>query len=51
LPRRTEDDGRTLQEANVVRSIRGIGDWQGSPLTLRENAPKLAAKASTSRLE
>ena len=38
--RRGENGGRTFQEANVVRSIRGIGDWQGSPLTLREKLPE-----------
>jgi hypothetical protein len=38
--RRGENSGRTLEEANVVRSIRSIGDWQGSPLSLREKFPE-----------
>ncbi|MBV8925351.1 MAG: DUF1223 domain-containing protein [Bradyrhizobium sp.] len=37
--RRGENNGRTLQEANVVRSIRTIADWQGSPLHLSEKRP------------
>ena len=38
--RRGENGGRTLEEANVVRSIRSIADWQGSPLILREKLPE-----------
>ena len=37
--RRGENGGRTFQEANVVRSVRSIGDWQGSSLSLREKFP------------
>jgi hypothetical protein len=37
---RGENNGRTLQESNVVRSIRAIGDWQGSPLRLSEKFPE-----------
>jgi hypothetical protein len=38
--RRGENGGRTLQEANVVRSIRAVGDWQGSSLRLSEKLPE-----------
>jgi hypothetical protein len=37
---RGENNGRTLAEANVVRSIRAIGDWQGAPLRLNEKLPE-----------
>lgn len=38
--RRGENGGRTLQEANVVRSIRTVGDWQGTALRLTEKLPE-----------
>ena len=37
--RRGENGGRTLEEANVVRSIRAVGDWQGNPLRVSEKFP------------
>jgi hypothetical protein len=37
---RGENGGRTLTEANVVRSIRSVGDWSGSPLRLSEQFPE-----------
>ena len=37
--RRGENGGRTLEEANVVRSIRAVGDWQGAPLRVSEKIP------------
>lgn len=36
---RGENGGRTLLETNIVRSLTPIGDWSGSPLTLRADAP------------
>ena len=36
--RRGENGGRTLEEANVVRSIRTIGAWQGETVRLTEKA-------------
>jgi hypothetical protein len=38
--RRGENNGRTLQESNVVRSIRAIGNWEGSPLRVSEKFPE-----------
>jgi hypothetical protein len=38
--RRGENSGRTLEEANVVRSIRTVGDWQGAALRLSEKFPE-----------
>jgi hypothetical protein len=38
--RRGENSGRTLEEANVVRSILAIGDWQGTALRLTEKFPE-----------
>jgi hypothetical protein len=38
--RRGENSGRTLEERNVVRSIRSIGDWHGRPLSLTEKFPQ-----------
>jgi hypothetical protein len=36
---RGENAGRTLDEANVVRSIRSVGDWSGAPLRISEKFP------------
>jgi hypothetical protein len=36
---RGENNGRTLQESNVVRSIRAVADWQGAALHLNEKFP------------
>jgi hypothetical protein len=38
--RRGENGGRTLEEANVVRSIRAVGNWQGPTLRLSEKLPE-----------
>ncbi len=38
--RHGENGGRTLEEANVVRSIRAVGDWQGPALRLSEKLPE-----------
>jgi len=37
--RRGENGGRTLQESNVVRSIRSVGDWTGAALHISEKRP------------
>jgi hypothetical protein len=37
---RGENAGRTLDEANVVRSIRSVGDWSGAPLHISERFPE-----------
>jgi hypothetical protein len=37
---RGENAGRTLDEANVVRSIRSVGDWSGAPLHISEGFPE-----------
>ena len=37
---RGENSGRTLTEANVVRSIRSVGQWSGTPLRLNEPFPE-----------
>jgi hypothetical protein len=37
---RGENGGRTLTEANVVRSIRSVGQWSGSALRLNERFPE-----------
>jgi hypothetical protein len=38
--RRGENGGRTLEELNVVRSVRTLGDWSGTPLRLSEAMPE-----------
>jgi hypothetical protein len=37
---RGENSGRTLTEANVVRSIRSVGQWSGAPLRINEHLPQ-----------
>jgi hypothetical protein len=37
---RGENSGRTLTEANVVRSIRSVGQWSGSQLRVSEPFPE-----------
>lgn len=37
---RGENGGRTLAEANVVRSIRPVADWSGNPVRIRERFPE-----------
>jgi hypothetical protein len=37
---RGENSGRTLTEANVVRSIRSVGQWSGTVLRLNERFPE-----------
>jgi hypothetical protein len=37
---RGENSGRTLTEANVVRSIRSVGQWSGSQLRISEPFPE-----------
>jgi hypothetical protein len=38
--RRGENSGRTLTEANVVRSMRSVGQWSGAALRLNEHFPE-----------
>jgi len=38
--RRGENGGRTFEELNVVRSVRPLGDWQGSALRLTQQVPE-----------
>jgi hypothetical protein len=37
---RGENGGRTLTEANVVRSIRSVGQWSGAAIRLNERFPQ-----------
>ena len=37
---RGENSGRTLTEANVVRSFRPVGQWSGTPLRISEPLPE-----------
>ncbi|MGJ5178137.1 DUF1223 domain-containing protein [Bradyrhizobium oligotrophicum] len=38
--RRGENGGRTLEELNVVRSVRTLGEWSGAALRLTEPMPE-----------
>ncbi|MDU3131679.1 MAG: DUF1223 domain-containing protein, partial [Bradyrhizobium sp.] len=35
-----ENDGRTLEELNVVRSVRALGEWTGTALRLVAPLPE-----------
>jgi hypothetical protein len=37
---RGENGGRSLTEANVVRSVRAVGEWSGSTLSISEPTPE-----------
>ncbi len=37
---RGENGGRTLEEANIVRSFRSVGQWSGAPLQINERFPE-----------
>jgi len=37
---RGENGGRTLQEANIVRSFRSVGQWSGASLQIKEHFPE-----------
>jgi hypothetical protein len=37
---RGENGGRTLAQANIVRSIRTVGQWSGTPLRINEQFPE-----------
>lgn len=37
---RGENGGRTLAEANIVRSIRSVGQWSGAALRINEQLPE-----------
>jgi len=36
---RGENNGRTLKESNVVRSIQLVGQWTGAPLAINASVP------------
>ena len=36
---RGENRGRTMAEANIVRSFRPVGQWNGAPLHIDEQLP------------
>jgi hypothetical protein len=37
---RGENSGRTMAEANIVRSFRPVGQWSGAPLHIEEPLPE-----------
>ena len=47
---RGENSGRTLTEANIVRSIRPVGQWSGSALKIVNNSLRARTSRSCSKL-
>lgn len=43
---RGENAGKVLEEFNIVRSIRTLGDWKGAPVSYRVNVSSLPSDAT-----